>query len=356
MPLRGRIDPGRVTDLLRELATLLAVGVPLDEALGVAAAGHAGRLRTVLLDVRDRVAAGSPLAAAMGRHPGAFDELCLRVVGVGEQSGTLDAALLRLGVHRERGRQLRGKLLTAVLYPLIVVVTAVAVSIFLMTFVVPNILRPLEEMGRPLPLPTRLVKGASDLLVGWGWLMAVTGVAALALGSWAYRTRRGRRAWLTLALFDQVCPPDAAGTRRVRESAWYLPALRDSQRHYRHVLFGAWSAHHLHRADPAAARILLCGPLHVMGHFQYQLASRREVLSSGPILACAAQLYLHGSPPRARRGSVSRGVRGSVFRFVRVMNEFDRGWDTAQVPPERLLAMLPAEFDDFTGRMRAEGP
>ena len=104
LPLRRRVDPGRVTDLLRELATLLAVGVPLAEALGVAAAGHAGRLRTVLLDVRGRVAAGSTLAAAMGRHPGAFDELCLRVVGVGEQSGPLGAALLRLGEHRGRGR------------------------------------------------------------------------------------------------------------------------------------------------------------------------------------------------------------------------------------------------------------
>ncbi len=190
----------KVTSFARELSTLLGVGAPLTEALQTIANQYRGSFRSSILLVRDRVSAGSSLAAAMASQPAIFDELSLNLVEVGEDTGTLDVALDRLAKFRERREQLRGKLGTALLYPCIVLLTAVAVSIFLMTYVVPSILQPLLDEGRPLPLPTRIVKGASDFLVSRGWLVGLIAVAAAVMWTFLLQTRRGRWGWDFLIL------------------------------------------------------------------------------------------------------------------------------------------------------------
>ncbi|HEY7115767.1 MAG TPA: type II secretion system F family protein [Tepidisphaeraceae bacterium] len=185
----------RVTAFVRELSTLLAVGVPMLEALETLARQHAGRFRTILLLLRDQVAAGASLAAAMREHPGVFDELAINITDVGEDAGTLDASLQRLAEFRERGEQFRGRLMTALIYPAIVLTVAVAASLFLMAFVVPRILEPLIEQGQALPLPTRIVKGASDFLIAWWWLIAACGFALFIAVATIVRAPRGRLAW-----------------------------------------------------------------------------------------------------------------------------------------------------------------
>jgi type II secretory pathway component PulF len=153
-----------------------------------------------LLLLREQVSAGTSLAAAMASQPAVFDELCVNLIEVGEDAGTLDVALERLARFRERSEQFVGKVGTALLYPGIVLITAIAVSIFLMTYVVPGILQPLMEQGRALPLPTRIVKGFSDFLIDWGWLAAL---AALAIaGAWMalLNTVKGRWIWDSFVL------------------------------------------------------------------------------------------------------------------------------------------------------------
>src|SRR5438105_10070039 len=141
---------------MRKLFTLLGVGVPLLEALDVIARQHVGRFHATVLLLRDRVAAGSSLANAMREQPGTFDELCANITEVGEDAGTLDTALERLAEFRERSAQLKGRVSTALIYPAIVLVTALLATIFLMTFVVPKILEPLIEQGQTRPFPTRV--------------------------------------------------------------------------------------------------------------------------------------------------------------------------------------------------------
>jgi general secretion pathway protein F len=184
----------KVVSFVRELSTLLGVGVPLLEALESISRQHRGRFKATLLVLKDRVAAGVSLADAMREHPAIFDDLCISITEVGEDSGTLDIALEKLGRFKERSRQLRGKATTALIYPAIVVVMAIGISIFLMTFVVPTILQPLIEMNRPLPLPTRIVRAASDILVSWGWLIACSTVGLAMLIGWLLQTKWGR--WL----------------------------------------------------------------------------------------------------------------------------------------------------------------
>ncbi len=183
------------TQFLRELSTLLSVGVPMLEALDTIARQHHGRLHSAVILLRDRVGAGASLAQAMRDQPGMFDELAISITEVGEDAGTLDASLERLAEFRERAEQLRGRISIALTYPAIVLTLAIAASIFLMTFIVPRILEPLIEMGQPMPLPTRIVKGASDFLVNWGWLIAALGVACVFAFSALLRTSSGKLAW-----------------------------------------------------------------------------------------------------------------------------------------------------------------
>ena len=192
----------QVTTFVREISTLISVGVPLLEALETIAQQHKGRFQTVILLLRDRVAAGASLGQAMREHPAVFDELAVNITEVGEDAGTLDASLARLAEFRERSQQLKSRVATALIYPAIVLAMSVLSSVFLMTFVVPRILQPLIEQGQPLPFPTRVVKTMSDFLLSWWWLAAACLFAAfLAFGAFV-RSTTGRRRWhrFTLSL------------------------------------------------------------------------------------------------------------------------------------------------------------
>lgn len=197
--LVGR-QAGKVTGFLQELATLLAAGIPLLEALDTISRQHDGRFQRSILLLRDHVAAGGGLAEAMALQPMLFDPLCLNIIEVGENAGTLDTALERLVDFRRRSAGLKNRVASALIYPAIVLAAGVAVSIFLMTYVVPNLLSVLEDSGKDLPMATRVVKGVSDLLLGWWWAMLAGGLAAfLALGA-VLRSDRGAMAWHRLQL------------------------------------------------------------------------------------------------------------------------------------------------------------
>ncbi len=185
----------QTTQFVRELATLLGAGVPLIESLETIGRQHKGRFKSALLLLRDRVSGGASLAQAMREQPNVFDELAVNITEVGEDSGTLDLSLERLADFRERSQQLKGKVATALIYPIIVAVVAVAAGLFLMTFIVPKILQPLIEQGVALPLPTRIVKAGSDWLIRWGWVIGIVVAALILAGGMFLGTARGRLAW-----------------------------------------------------------------------------------------------------------------------------------------------------------------
>jgi type II secretory pathway component PulF len=162
-----------VAAFIRELATLLATGIPLLSALGTLGKQHRGSFKTVVQHLADQIAGGSSLADAMGRHPAYFDEITANVVAVGESTGSLDVALRRLAGFKEKAHHLRNRVVTALLYPAIVLVLGLAVTIFLMTYVVPQLVDTLAESGQSLPTITSAVKAVSDVLVGWWWLIVL---------------------------------------------------------------------------------------------------------------------------------------------------------------------------------------
>jgi general secretion pathway protein F len=190
----------QTTGFVRDLATLLGVGMPLLEALETSAKPARGGLHTAIVLLRDRIAAGASLAAAMREQPRVFDALAVSIAEVGEDAGTLDTSLERLADFRERADQGTNKLTTALIYPLIVSLVGLFSTVFLMTFVVPKILQPLIEQDLPLPFPTRVVKTLSDGLVGWWWLIGIVLFAVTAAGSAILRSQKGRLAWDRLLL------------------------------------------------------------------------------------------------------------------------------------------------------------
>lgn len=183
-----------VTAGIRELATLLAVGTPLLDALDTVRQGRRGLMGMTLARIRDRVAAGESLGDAMADQPAVFDAAAVRMAAIGAQTGGLDQSLDQLADLRERSAGFRNRLLSALLYPLIVAVVGVGVCLFLMTRVVPDLLATLIESGRPLPWVTQVVKTASDALLSHG-LLGLAGCLALgALGAALLSTPSGR--WL----------------------------------------------------------------------------------------------------------------------------------------------------------------
>jgi len=195
-----RGDDRTVTDFVSELATLLKAGIPLLQALQTLEKQHSRRFRAVVQELADQVAAGSSLAEAMRRMPGWFDELSINVVDVGENTGSLEVSLKRLADFKAKAHRLRSRLTTAMLYPAIVGLIGLAVTVFLMTYVVPQLLGALTEAGKDLPTVTRAVKAASDFLIGWWWALLAGALGVFLLIRASLATKAGREAFDRLVL------------------------------------------------------------------------------------------------------------------------------------------------------------
>jgi type II secretory pathway component PulF len=190
-----RRDAARLNGFIRELSTLLGVGIPLVEAIDTIGSQHRGRFAAALLTLRDRIASGASLADAMREQPEVFDELCVQIAQVGEDAGTLDTALERVADFKERSAAFKNRIGTVLIYPAIVITMAIGVSILLMTVVVPNLLDSLQTAGRTLPLPTRIVKHASNFLVHRWWVLVLVLAVVVITLRLLLRTPRGRWFW-----------------------------------------------------------------------------------------------------------------------------------------------------------------
>ena len=164
----------------RNAATLLGAGVPLDRALVFTAqhAAHDG-LAEAVRQVRRAVQGGASLADALAPHTRYFDPLFVAMVSAGESSGALEVVFERLSEHLEEGAELRSQVRSALLYPaLMAVVAGIGVTV-LLGFVIPRFVAIIADMGGTLPLSTRLLVGASQLLTRgwWAWLLLAAAVA-----------------------------------------------------------------------------------------------------------------------------------------------------------------------------------
>ncbi|MCB0325675.1 MAG: type II secretion system inner membrane protein GspF [Bdellovibrionales bacterium] len=189
-----RIGAGHLAVITRQLATLVAAGMPLVESLkALGEQIDQPTVREVIAEVRDKVNEGSTLAASMREYPAVFPKLYVNMVASGEASGSLDAVLSRLADLLEAQAELQRKVISALTYPILMLVLCFGVILLLLAYVVPQITSIFENQGAVLPLPTRIVIGLSEFVQGY-WLLLVAAIIGGAIGLRSYsKTERGRK-------------------------------------------------------------------------------------------------------------------------------------------------------------------
>ncbi len=195
----GRVSRKALLEGFRSVSALLDAGLPLARALEHAESLAAPALRGALADVRARVSRGESFAAALNVHPAVFGPLAPSLVRAGERSGDLPGALRALVLHQERDVDLRERLLSASLYPLVLLVFGGIAVAVLVLLVIPKFGALLTGTGIEPPFTTRVMLGVSTTLRAYWWLLPLGAGALVALGRWATASVNGR-SWLSARL------------------------------------------------------------------------------------------------------------------------------------------------------------
>ena len=193
--VRANIQPGSVALFARQLSTMISAGLPLVRSLRSISRDHHDRRLAVLIGhVADDVQKGESLSTSLGRHPEVFDEVFVSLVNTGEISGTLDSILEQTATYLEKAEALRLKVEAALRYPTFVLTFAFVVLLAMLLKIIPMFASIYDRFRVPLPLPTRVLLGASRLITGNLLLVGPLAlIAAVALWYWA-QTEPGRMA------------------------------------------------------------------------------------------------------------------------------------------------------------------
>ncbi len=182
LPFRKHIPLAEVSLMLRQLATLLEAGLPLEQALAVLIEqGENPAMRQVIAALRSEVLAGSTLARAMEKHSNTFPEIHRALIRAGEESGELATVTDKLATYSENQQALQQKIGLAMVYPAIVVTVAVLVVGGLLLFVVPPVVEVFQQTRQALPFLTRALIALSDFLsAAWLYLSAAIVLGGIA--------------------------------------------------------------------------------------------------------------------------------------------------------------------------------
>jgi len=179
------VKPRDVAIFSRQIATMMASGVPMVQSFEIIADGQKNiRFKNMLTDVKQTIEGGSALHEALGKYPVEFDELYRNLVHAGEASGVLDTVLDTVATYKERTEAIKAKIKKALFYPVMVLAVALLVSMIMLLFVVPVFAQTFKDAGAELPAPTQIVINASDFMKSYWWVVIggiVGGVVALVM-------------------------------------------------------------------------------------------------------------------------------------------------------------------------------
>lgn len=171
-PWVGKVSASRLCLVTRQFAGLLAAGITVENSLKtLTGQTESQALRHALAGVRGEVMEGNSLATAMKKFPTVFPEFYYALVEAGESSGRLDIVLMKLADYLERGKALREKVSLALVYPVIVSCVAMAVTLGLLVYVIPQVVSVFQRTHQKLPLLTQTLIFTSDFLLQYGFLI-----------------------------------------------------------------------------------------------------------------------------------------------------------------------------------------
>jgi type IV pilus assembly protein PilC len=192
----NKITPRILENFTRLLSSLLAAGVPFSRALVIIHREAAEPVaKAKWKEIHDLVIDGMSLSDAMARSPETFPRVYVAMVEAGETGGFLDVVLAQIADFQSREKELKGKVMTALMYPAILLILALGVLIFLLVFFIPRFQLVFQGFNAELPLITRMIVAVSDAVRNYGLFIGAAGVVAfISLRSW-FRSEAGRRAW-----------------------------------------------------------------------------------------------------------------------------------------------------------------
>ncbi|HFB67183.1 MAG TPA: type II secretion system protein GspF [Aeromonadales bacterium] len=207
--LGGSIKTSDLALVTRQLATLVEAAIPVEESLkAVSEQVERPKIKSMLLAIRARVVEGHTLADALAEFPQAFDHLFRSMVAAGEKSGHLGPVLIRLADFIESRQQLKSKIRIAMIYPITLIVVALTVVIFLLAYVVPDIVKQFDDLGGELPTLTRAMLSISDFIQNYGVFVMAIVVGLIAFWRWYLsdeeRLKDYHRFLLTLPVVGKV--------------------------------------------------------------------------------------------------------------------------------------------------------
>jgi type IV pilus assembly protein PilC len=166
------VKPLDVAVFSRQIATMMASGVPIVQSFDIIAYGQKNvRFKNILLDVKQNIEGGSALHEALHRYPVQFDELYCNLVRAGEASGVLDTVLDTVATYKERMEAIKKKIKKALFYPMMVLAVVFMVCLIMLLFVVPVFAKTFQDAGAQLPAPTQLLVTASEFMQSYWWVV-----------------------------------------------------------------------------------------------------------------------------------------------------------------------------------------
>ena len=187
----GKITSGDISIFSRQLATMLAAGIPLVQAFEIVGSGHENAaMQKLILTIKGDVEGGSSLAEALSKQPLYFDDLFVNLVESGEQAGALESLLDKIATYKEKTEAIKKKIKKALTYPAAVLVVALVVTTILLIFVIPSFEDLFQGFGADLPGFTRMVIDLSAVVRTKGFYIVI--IIAGIVSTFLYFQKRSR--------------------------------------------------------------------------------------------------------------------------------------------------------------------
>ncbi|MEM7764460.1 MAG: type II secretion system F family protein [Pseudomonadota bacterium] len=173
----AKVTAADIAIFSRQLATMMAAGIPLVQAFEIVGTGHENQaMQKLIMDIKGDVEGGSSLHEALAKHPLHFDDLFVNLVEAGEQAGALETLLDKIATYKEKTEAIKKKIKKALTYPIAVLVVAIVVTIVLLIFVIPAFEDLFTGFGADLPAFTRMVVDLSQFVRTKGYLIAIAAI------------------------------------------------------------------------------------------------------------------------------------------------------------------------------------